>query len=324
MHTMHTITKTTTPMHIDIFIIFREPDSLSNSIGDERGLFEGVGEFDATGALEAFNLELLPVLDFLDEDVLAEPVLDFFELWADEPDLWDDTADPELDLWDDTADPELDLCDDTADPELDLCDDTADPELDLWEDVVAEPELDLCEDVVAEPELDLCEAVVAEPELDLCEDVVAEPELDLCEDVVADPELDLCEDDTADPELDLWEDVVAEPELDLWEEVLAELALDLWEDVAAEPELDLCEDAAAEPELDLCEEDFLEDAAEDVDSIHFFSKVNLYPLSHVSHTEFGHFAQCSIEVHLSSSEKIIPSFRNNNKINNLLVDILFF
>ena len=59
------ITKTTTPMHIDIFIIFWEPDSLSNSIGDERGLFEGVGEFDAagafdaTGGLEAVNVELL-------------------------------------------------------------------------------------------------------------------------------------------------------------------------------------------------------------------------------------------------------------------------
>ena len=152
------------------------------------------------------------MLDFLADDVVAEPVLDFLELWADEPDFLD-------------------------------------------EEWVAEP--DLCEEVVAELAPDLCEDVVAEPEPDLCEDVVAELAPDLCEEVVA-------------------------------------------------------------------EEDFLEDAVEDFDSMHFFSKVNLYPVSHISHTEFGHFAQCSIEVHLSSSEKIIPSFRNNNKINNLLVDIIFF
>ena len=251
---MHIITRTTTPMHIDIFSILWEPDSLSNSIGEERGLFEGVGEFDAagvfdaTGGLEAVNVELLePVLDFLADDVVAEPALGFLELWVAEPDFLD-------------------------------------------EEVVAELAPDLCEEVVAELAPDLCEEVVAELAPDLCEEV-AELAPDLCEEV-------------------------AELAPDLWEEV-AELALDLWEEVWAEPELDLCEVAAAE-------EDFLEDAVEAVDSIHFFSKVNLYPVSHISHTEFGHFAQCSIEVHLSWSEKIIPSFRNNNKINNLLVDILFF
>jgi hypothetical protein len=97
---------------------------------------------------------------------------------------------------------------------------------------------------------------------------VAELALDLCEEVWAELALDLCEE-------------VAELAPDLWEEV-AELALDLWEEVWAEPELDLCEDAAAE-------EDFLEDAVEAVDSIHFFSKVNLYPVSHISHTELGNF-----------------------------------
>ena len=257
IHAMHIITRITTPMIIAIFIIFWESDSLSNSIGDERSLFERVGEFDAVGAfdatlaLEAVNVELLePVLDFLADDVVAEPVLDFLELWADEPDFLD-------------------------------------------EDVVAEPEPDLCEEAFAEPEPDLCEDVVAELALDLCEDVVAELALDLCEEAAAELALDLCE------------EAFAEPEPDLCEEAAAELALDL------------CEDAAAE-------EDFLEDAVEDFDSIHFFSKVNLYPVSHISHTEFGHFAQCSIEVHLSSSETIIPTFRNNNKINNLLVDILFF
>ena len=162
--------------------------------------------------------------------------------------------------------------------------------------------------------------------LDLCEEPDAEPELDLCEEAFAELEPDLCE-ETAELALDLCEEV-AELEPDLCEEA-AELALDLCEEADAEPDLDLCEEAFAELEPDLCEEaaaeeDFLEDAVEDVDSIHFFSKVNLYPVSHISHTEFGHFAQCSIEVHLSSSEKIIPSFRNNNKINNLLVDILFF
>ena len=67
-----------------------------------------------------------------------------------------------------------------------------------------------------------------------------------------------------------------------------------------------------------------EDVTEELDSIHFVSKVNLYPVSHISHTELVHFTQCSIEVHFPSSEKIIPSFRKNNKINNLLADILFF
>ena len=284
---MHIITRTTTPMHIDIFSILWEPDSLSNSIGEERGLFEGVGEFDAagvfdaTGGLEAVNVELLePVLDFLADDVVAEPALGFLELWVAEPDFLD-------------------------------------------EEVVAELAPDLCEEVVAELAPDLCEEVVAELAPDLCEEV-AELAPDLCEEVaelapdlweeVAELALDLCE-EVAELALDLCEEV-AELAPDLWEEV-AELALDLWEEVWAEPELDLCEVAAAE-------EDFLEDAVEAVDSIHFFSKVNLYPVSHISHTEFGHFAQCSIEVHLSWSEKIIPSFRNNNKINNLLVDILFF
>ena len=273
---MHIITRTTTPMHIDIFSILWEPDSLSNSIGEERGLFEGVGEFDAagvfdaTGGLEAVNVELLePVLDFLADDVVAEPAVGFLELWVAEPDFLD-------------------------------------------EEVVAELAPDLCEEVVAELAPDLCEEV-AELALDLCEEV-AELALDLCEEV-AELALDLWEEVWAELALDLCEEV-AELAPDLWEEV-AELALDLWEEVWAEPELDLCEDAAAE-------EDFLEDAVEAVDSIHFFSKVNLYPVSHISHTEFGHFAQCSIEVHLSWSEKIIPSFRNNNKINNLLVDILFF